>query len=75
MKELILFLLRKKLGVRFYEYFQFDNQKSGACYYFTEDGVMKRNENNSIQRSSVSLNWLLDSRCKVHKVGGDGAWV
>lgn len=42
MKRLILFLIRRRLGLKKYEPFQFNNQKSDAVYYFTEDGIMNQ---------------------------------
>lgn len=64
MKKLILFLVRRRLGIRKYEMFQFSNQKSGAVYYFADDRVMKL-WNGYCEPSGVSLNWLLDSECKI----------
>ena len=64
MKRLIIFLIRKRLGVKKVEPFQFDNQKTNNVYFFTEFGVMKRT-NRSVELSSVSLNWLLDDECKI----------
>lgn len=63
MKKLILFLVRKRLGLKTHEYFQFKGQKSSAVYYFGEDAIYKV-EGAYIKRSSVSLNWLLSDECK-----------
>ena len=42
MKRLIVFLVRKKLGLKKGEHFRFTNQSSPYnTYYFTEDAVMK----------------------------------
>lgn len=68
MKRFILFLIRKHLGVKKYEYFQFTNQKSNAVYYFADDVLVKYWRNYS-EPSHVSLNWLLDSNCNTIKVG------
>lgn len=66
-KRLIIFLVRKRLGLKKDESFQFVGQKSDVdFYYFTSDAVMKFHDN-SISRSSVSLNWLLDDECKIRK--------
>ena len=41
MKRLIVFLVRKKLGLKKGEHFRFTNQSSPYnTYYFTEDAVM-----------------------------------
>lgn len=67
MKRLILFLVRKKLGLKKYEMFQFINQKSNAMYYFTENGLMKL-WHGQTTLSGVSINWLLDDECTIAKV-------
>ena len=42
MKRLIIFLVRKKLGLKKGEHFRFVNQSSPYnTYYFTDDAVMK----------------------------------
>lgn len=41
MKRLIIFLIRKKLGLKKYEYFVFTNQKTNGVYYFTEEHLMR----------------------------------
>ena len=77
MKHLIIFLVRKKLGLKKGEYFRFTNQSNPYnTYYFTDDAVMKhfgRWKAPDDVKSSVSLNWLLDDECKIVKVekGGD----
>lgn len=80
MQRLIMFLIRRKLGVRKYEFFQFDNQKSDTnLYYIDTYHVMKvvahekgyfdhplfEGMSANYRRSSVSLNWLMDKRCKI----------
>ena len=69
MKRLITFLIRKRLGLKEYEPFQFTNQKSNAVYYFTEDAVIKA-WRGSVEKSGVSLNWLLDDECTILKLDG-----
>lgn len=68
-RRIVIFLVRKRLGLKAYEGFQFDNQKSKTDWYmFTDDEVLKVTYNDHyICQSSVSLNWLLDGNCKVHK--------
>jgi hypothetical protein len=68
MKRLIVFLVRTRLGLKEREPFQFVGQKSNAVYYFTEDAVMKA-WRGKIEKSGVSLNWLLDDDCKLKKCG------
>ena len=78
--RLILFLVRKKLHVRKYEYFQFINQKTNNIYYFTDKILVKlkpenknykglalmiRNRVYSMSDSNVSLNWLLSEDCEI----------
>jgi hypothetical protein len=41
-------------------------QKTNAVYYFTNDAIMKAWRGN-VERSSVSLNWLLDDECVITK--------
>ena len=69
MKRLILFLFRRRLGLKKYEPFQFNNQKSDAVYYFTEDGIMKIWKNVA-EKSHVSVNWILDDECLVKACEG-----
>ena len=68
MKRLIVFLVRKYLGLKLREPFQFANQKSNAVYYFSEDAIIKAWHGN-IENSNVSLNWLLDDECEIKKCG------
>ena len=76
MDKLILFLIRKKLGVRKYEGFQFTNQRSSKdIYFFTDKGLMKFTEHGLTMPSKVSLNWLVDKRCKVEGDQGDFSFL
>ena len=72
MKRLIIFLVRKKRGLKKGEHFRFVNQSSPySSYYFTDDAVMKhfgRWKGSDDVKSSVSLNWLLDDECEIVKV-------
>lgn len=69
MKRLIVFLIRKRLGLKKYQCFIFTNQRDKkAMYYFKEDGVMKIEANGIVRPSSVSLNWLLDDVCIIEKL-------
>ena len=74
MKKFIISLVRKYLGLKKYEAFQFVGQKSDAVYYFGHDAVYKAYSygpgyGGTIRKSNVSLNWLLDDECKIEKVG------
>ena len=65
-KRLIIFLIRTRLGLKKYEHFQFDNQKSDATYFFS-DAVVMKDTGTKIRPSGVSLNWLLNDNCKITK--------
>ena len=65
-RRLVMFLVRLKLKLKIREPFQFVNQKTDAVYYFTEDAVIKAWRGN-VEKSSVSLNWLLDDDCAIKK--------
>jgi hypothetical protein len=67
MRRFVIFLIRKKLGLKKYECFKFVNQKSDAVYYFTECNVMKHWRGQTM-KSGVSVNWLLDDDCKIERV-------
>lgn len=64
MRRVVLFLIRKKLGLKKYERFRFIGQKTDAVYYFTDSNLMKC-VNGQVMMSGVSINWLLDNECKV----------
>ena len=72
MTRLILFLIRRKLGVKKCENFRFTNQKNKEdTYYFYNAGirkVYKRDDITRCKQSNVSLNWLLDPNCEIEKV-------
>ena len=67
MRKIVIFLIRKKLGLKKYEKFRFVGQKTDAVYYFTEDNIMKIWRNQTIL-SGVSVNWLLDNDCEIERV-------
>lgn len=69
-KRLIIFLVRRRLGLKKYEKFQFTNQKSNAVYFFTSEGVIK-SWRGVYTFSGVSLNWLLDDDCEIRKLSDD----
>ena len=67
MKKFIVYLIRKRLGLKTYEMFQFVGQKTDAKYYFTDDAVMKV-WYGFTEKSGVSLNWLLDENCEIKRI-------
>lgn len=76
MKRIIIFLIRKRLGLKKLEKFQFKNQKSkDNYYYFNGQNLMKYNvldsgyySNTFVSESHVSLNWLLNDECEIVKI-------
>lgn len=67
MRRFIIFLIRRRLGLKKYETFKFVGQKTDAVYYFTEINVMKH-LNGYTSLSGVSINWLLDENCEIELV-------
>ena len=71
LRRLIIFLIRKKLGLKKNQMFRFANQKSDSdLYCFTDKEVMKYErcgEHYKKHPSSVSLNWLLSDYCMIEK--------
>lgn len=69
-RRIVIFLVRKRLGLKTYEGFRFINQASKTNWYmFTNSELLKVTYNNTyIRQSSVSLNWLLDDKCVIKKV-------
>ena len=69
MKKLIIFLVRKRLGLKKGEHFKFANQADKwNTYYFMDDCLMKHVPNLGWERkSNVSLNWLLNDECEIVK--------
>lgn len=66
MQRLIIFLIRKRLRLRKYQRFRFENQKSPTdCYYFTSRNLMKETARGYLHGSGVSLNWLLSDDCHI----------
>lgn len=68
MRRIIIYLIRKRLGLKKGEHFRFTNQASPYnTYYFTDEAVMKHTRYGD-RESTVSLNWLLDDNCTIEKV-------
>lgn len=75
LQKLIIFLVRKKLGLKKFQMFRFNNQKSYRVrYYFNSLYLIKiyYAPNNSTvmykQLSEVSLNYLLSDKCEITKL-------
>ena len=77
--RLIIFLVRIRLGLMNYQTFRFANQKSKLDYYYFEPKRLVKVEyhhqdpfypnGRSYKSSNVSLNWLLNDRCEIVKIG------
>lgn len=73
MKRLILFLIRRRLGLRKWQPFRFTNQKSKRnVYMFAEKSILKI-DNDSVRPgriylSHVSLNWIISDDCEIVKL-------
>ena len=75
MQRFIIFLIRKKLGLKKNEWFIFANQKSKVeYYYFTDAQLMKRRWDGYHIPSSIKLNFIISDECKVEKIAGDITW-
>ena len=74
MKRLIIFLIRKRLGLKRGECFRFANQASDKdYYYFAPCYLVKVRWSHYWKKyisgpSSCSLNWILDENCVIKKV-------
>jgi hypothetical protein len=67
MRRFVIFLIRKKFGLKKYEKFKFANQKTNAVYYFTENSIMKQTARHT-ELSGVSVNWILSNDCVIERV-------
>ena len=63
-RRLILFLIRRRLGVKKYQPFKFTNQKTDDWYFFDNLCLLK-DTGGCVEGSGVSLNWLLHTECKI----------
>lgn len=74
LKRLTVFLIMKKFGLKNNEKFMFTNQKSKTDMYWFDKGVLwkyeKRGHTFVKRKSDVSLNWLLNDKCKIEKLAG-----
>lgn len=63
-RKLIICLVRRHVGLKKFEYFRFRGQKSPALYFFGTNMIFKETHG-KLQKSSISLNWLLDNECDI----------
>ena len=77
MNRLVLWLIKRRLGLRWLERFRFTNQKTSDVYWFEKCGLYKIEYKTTpsgkvqpvcIGLSGVSLNWLIDKDCKIQKL-------
>ena len=75
-RRIVLFLVRKKLRVKIYEDFYFNNQKNkDDRYFFKKDGLYHVDTKAlSVVPSNVSLMWLLDEDCHI-TIENSGSWL
>ena len=69
MTKIIIFFIRKKLGLKKYQRFQFANQKSVIDrYYFTDTQLMKEHNESTLgytRPSNIKLNFIVSDACKI----------
>ena len=65
LNKLILFLIRKKLHLKKFQQFYFNNQAIKIeKYYFDNYGIMKIS-GCGLVKSNLSLNFLLSDECRI----------
>ena len=67
MRRLIIFLVRKRLGLKRNQLFKFSNQKTKNTYYFTKTRLVKIEGSIHIP-ANVSLNWIINDECEIEKM-------
>lgn len=81
MNRLILWLIKRRFKLKWFENFRFTNQKYKDVYWFEPSGLYKieyrTTHSGKVQPiskciSGVSLNWLLDKNCAIEKVAPYG---
>lgn len=65
-RRLVIFLIRRRLGVRRYRLFQFEDQLDDSWYYFTGTHLMKTTDDGT-RTSNPSLMYVMYARVKMHK--------
>lgn len=73
MKKFVIFIIRKRLGLKPFEGFRFVGQKSERDWYFFGKEcvwkvIFRRGIGEVIVPSGVSLNWLLSEKCTIRKI-------
>lgn len=63
---LIIFLIRKHLGLKKYEEFKFVGQKSNDIYYFDNATLLKKN-GDRLYISGVGINYIISDECAIEK--------
>lgn len=67
-RRLVIFLVRRRLGVKKFEKFRFANQKSDYDFYYFKDTVLMKYERGKFREAGVGINWLLSDQCEIRKV-------
>lgn len=65
-RRLIILLIRSRLGVRRYQFFQFDDQLDDSWYYFTRAHLMKTTDDGT-RPSNLSLMYVMYASVKTQK--------
>ena len=65
--RIVIFLIRRKLGLKKHEEFKFIGQKTPDVYYFTSTQLRKEMFGVDV-KSGVSLNYLLSDECEIRKL-------
>lgn len=67
-RRLVIFLVRRRLGVKKFEKFRFANQNSPHDYYYFTSTVLMKYERGEFRGAGVGINWLLSDQCEIRKV-------
>lgn len=67
-RKLVIFLIRKRLGLKIYEKFQFTNQRSEVDYYYFTRTALIKCECGETRLAGVGLNWLLSRHCQIKNI-------
>ena len=62
-RRLIIFLIRRRLGVRRYRLFKFDGQLDDSWYYFTRTHLMKTTDDVT-RPSNLSLMYVMYAKVR-----------
>lgn len=66
-RRFVIFMIRKRMGLKKFERFMFKGQKQPGVYHFTEEKLIK-DLGDRLEDSGASLNWLLDPECEIVRV-------